>query len=70
MKLHAALLLGLCLATGAARAGLFDDEVARKDLAALRAQVGANQKAAEDRLARIETMLQDRSIELDRKSVV
>lgn len=64
MKLHAALLLGLCLVTGAARAGLFDDDVARKDLAALRAQVGANQKAAEERLARIETMLQDRSIEL------
>ena len=64
MKLHAALLLGLCLVTGAARAGLFDDDEARKDLAALRAQVGANQKAAEERLARIETMLQDRSIEL------
>lgn len=64
MKLHAALLLGLCLVTGAARAGLFDDDLARKDLAALRAQVGANQKAVEERLARIETMLQDRSIEL------
>jgi len=64
MKLHAALLLGLCLATGVARAGLFDDDVARKDLAALRDQVGANQKTAEERLARIETMLQDRSIEL------
>jgi len=64
MKLHAALLLGLCLAAGAARAGLFDDDVARRDLADLRAQVGANQKAVEDRLARIESMLQDRSIEL------
>ena len=64
MKLRAALLLGLCLVAGAARAGLFDDEEARKDIAALRVQAGANQKAAEERLARIETMLQDRSIEL------
>jgi tol-pal system protein YbgF len=71
VKLHTALLLGLCLATGAARAGLFDDDEARKDLAALRAQVGANQKAAEERLARIETLLsrietlvQDRAIEV------
>jgi len=64
MKLHAALLLGLCLVTGAARAGLFDDDEARKDLAALRAQVGANQKAVDERLARIETLAQDRSIEL------
>ena len=64
MKLRAALLLGLCLVAGAARAGLFDDDEARKDIAALRAQVGANQKAAEERLARIETLLQDRSIEL------
>ena len=64
MKLHAALLLVLCLVSGAARAGLFDDDEARKDIAALRAQVGANQKAVEERLAKIETMLQDRSIEL------
>jgi len=64
MKSRAALLLGLCLVAGAARAGLFDDEEARKDIAALRVQVGANQKAAEERLARIETLLQDRSIEL------
>ena len=64
MKLHAALLLGLCLVTGAARAGLFDDDEARKDLAALRAQVGANQKSTEERLARVETLVQDRVIEL------
>lgn len=64
MKVYAALLLGLCLVSGAARAGLFDDDEARKDIAALRAQVGANQKAAEERLVKIETMLQDRSIEL------
>src|SRR5476651_1351110 len=64
MKVHAALLLGLCLATGAARAGLFDDDEARKDIAAFRAQVGANQKAAEERLSRIETLVQERAIEL------
>jgi len=64
MKLHAALLLGLCLVAGAARAGMFDDDEARKDIAALRAQVGTNQKAAEERLARIETLVQDRAIEL------
>jgi tol-pal system protein YbgF len=64
MKLHAALLLALCLVTGAARAGLFDDEEARRDLAALRSQVGANQKAMDERLARIETLVQDRAIEL------
>src|ERR1039458_7037045 len=64
MKLHAALLLGLCLVAGAARAGLFDDDEARKDIAALRAQAGTNQKAAEERLARIETLVQDRAIEL------
>ena len=73
MKLHAALVLVLCLASGAARAGLFDDDEARRDLSALRAQVGTNQKAAEDRLsriesllARIETLVQDRAIELSK----
>src|ERR1039457_4449285 len=64
MKLRAALLLGLCLVAGAARAGLFDDDEARKDIAALRAQAGTNQKAAEERLARIENLVQDRAIEL------
>jgi tol-pal system protein YbgF len=66
MKLHAALLLGLCLAAGAARAGVFDDDEARRDIAKLRTQVEANQKAVEDRLAKIEVMLQDRSIELSK----
>lgn len=64
MKLHAALLLGLCLVAGAARAGMFDDEEARRDIAVLRDQIRVNQKAVEDRLAKIETLLQDRSIEL------
>ena len=64
MKLHAVLALGLCLAAGAARAGLFDDDEARRDIAALRVQVGASQKAVDERLAKLEAMLQDRSIEL------
>ena len=64
MKLRAALLLGLCLAAGAARAGLFDDEEARRAVADLRVQVEANRKAAEERLAKIETLAQDRAIEL------
>lgn len=64
MRVHAALLLGLCLIAGAARAGMFDDEEARRDIAALRGQVEVNQKAVEERLARIEALVQDRSIEL------
>jgi tol-pal system protein YbgF len=67
MKLHAILLLGLCLAAGAARAGVFDDEEARNAISALRVRVEANQKAAEERLARIETLVQDRSIDLARQ---
>src|SRR3990167_9367427 len=67
MKLRVALLLGFWLAAGAASAGMFDDEEARKAVAALRVQVEANQKTAEERLARIETVLQDRSIDLARQ---
>jgi tol-pal system protein YbgF len=67
MKLRVALLLSLCLAAGTARAGLFDDEEARNAIAALRAQIETNQKSAEERLARIETLLQDRSIDLARQ---
>ncbi len=68
MKLRAALLLGLMLAAGAARAGMFDDEEARKAITALRVQVEANQKAAEERLAKIESQAQDRSIDVARQS--
>jgi len=63
MRLHAALFLGLCLAAGSARAGMFDDDEARRDIAALRAQVGGSQQAIDERLAKIESMLQDRAIE-------
>ena len=64
MKLRAALMLGLCLAAGAARAGMFDDEEARKAIAALQSQVEANQKSVEERLAKIEKLAQDRAIDL------
>ncbi|MBE0619934.1 MAG: tol-pal system protein YbgF [Burkholderiales bacterium] len=67
MKLSASLLLGLCLAAGAARAGVFDDEEARKAVAALGVKVEASQKAAEERLAKIEMLVQDRSIDLTRQ---
>ena len=67
MKLRAALLLGLLLATGVARAGMFDDEEARKAVTDLRAQIEANQKAAQERLAKIESLLQDRSIDLSER---
>jgi len=74
MKLQPALLLGFCLAAGPARAGMFDDDEARKAITALRAQVEAGQKTGEERLAkietglaRIETLVQDRSIDLARQ---
>jgi tol-pal system protein YbgF len=67
MKPSAALLLGLCLIAGAARAGVFDDEEARKAVAALRVQVEANQNAVRERLAKIEMLVQDRSIDLARQ---
>src|SRR5512141_2038745 len=67
MKLRAVLLLGLCLAAGAARAGMFDDDEARKAIANLRVEVEANQKAAEERLAKIESLAQDRSIDITKQ---
>ena len=57
-------MLGLCLAAGAAHAGMFDDDEARQAVAKLRDQVEANQKAADERLTRIETLAQDRSLDL------
>lgn len=68
MKLSATLLLGLCLVAAApVRAGMFDDEEARKAIGALRVEVEANQKAAEERLAKIESVAQDRAIDLTRQ---
>jgi tol-pal system protein YbgF len=66
MKLSAALLLGLCLVAGTARAGMFDDEEARKAISALRVEVQAQQKAAEERLAKAESVAQERAIDLTR----
>jgi len=63
MKLRAVLLLGLCLVAGVAHAGIFDDEQARQAVANLREQVEANQKAAETRLTRLESMAQNRTFD-------
>jgi tol-pal system protein YbgF len=63
----AALALALGLAAGGARAGLFDDDEARRQIAELRAlvaadktQVDAERKKLDERLARIETAVLDR----------
>jgi tol-pal system protein YbgF len=56
------LLLALALAApAAAHAGLFDDEEARRQVANIRAQIDANQKALDERLKRLEAMGQERS---------
>jgi tol-pal system protein YbgF len=65
MKLRAALLLGLFAFAGAGRAGVFDED-ARREVAALRGQVEVSQKALDERLAKIEALIQDRSIELSK----
>lgn len=58
----------LSFVAGAAHAGLFDDDEARKQIAELRAQItaqaAADQKAAEERVARLETALRDRTLDL------
>jgi tol-pal system protein YbgF len=66
MRLYALLLLGLCLAAGAARAGMFDEDALR-EVAALKAQVGASQAALDERLAKIEALVQDRAIDLSKQ---
>jgi tol-pal system protein YbgF len=53
-------LSALLLASGGARAGLFDDEEARKQIVELRAQAESNQKKLDERLAGIEAAVQDR----------
>jgi tol-pal system protein YbgF len=53
-------LAALLLASGGARAGLFDDEEARKQIVELRAQADAERKKLDERLLRIETAVQDR----------
>src|SRR3990172_6696362 len=60
--------LFLVLAAGGARAGLFDDDEARKQIADLKADVAANQaatqKALEERIARLDSALRDRAVDL------
>ena len=67
MKRRALVLLGLCFAAGAARAGMFDDTEARNAIAALREQVEASQKANEARLSKLESAAQDRAIDLSQQ---
>jgi tol-pal system protein YbgF len=56
------LLLALALvAPAAAHAGLFDDEEARRQVANIRAQIDANQKALDERLKKLEALGQERS---------
>jgi len=66
MRLQVALVFGLCMVAGAARAGVFDEDALR-EVAALRAQVGTNQQALDQRLAKIESLLQDRSLDLNKQ---
>src|SRR3990167_913422 len=58
----------LSLAAGGARAGLFDDDEARKQIADLKADVAANQaatqKALDERMGRLESALRDRAVDL------
>lgn len=56
----ATLFLCLSLAAGGARAGLFDDEEARKQITELRAQAEADKKQLDERLTRIEAAVQNR----------
>jgi tol-pal system protein YbgF len=48
-------------APAAAHAGLFDDEEARRQVANIRAQIDANQKALDERLKKLEAVGQERS---------
>jgi tol-pal system protein YbgF len=60
-----ALLVGACaLFAPIAQAGLFDDEEARKSIVELRDKAEANRKAAEERMTKIEALVQDRAIDL------
>lgn len=49
------------LAPAAAHAGLFDDEEARRQVANIRAQIDANQKALDERLKKLEAVGQERT---------
>ena len=52
------------LSAGAAHAGLFDDDEARRQIADIKADLGASQKALDERVARLDAALKDRAVEL------
>lgn len=58
VRLVRPLLLGLALAQGAAHAGLFDDEEARKAILELRQRVEAGRQASEAGLQRLQSMIE------------
>lgn len=58
------LVLVALLAAGGARAGLFDDDEARKQIADLRAEAAAGQKVLDDKIGRLESALKDRAVDL------
>ena len=60
LRVRSVLLL-LALVAPAAHAGLFDDEEARRQVANIRAQIDANQKALDERLKRLEAVGQERT---------
>jgi len=64
-RLFAAVLLAL--AAGGAHAGLFDDDEARKQIAALRAEASANQaaiqKALDERIAQLDAATKNRAVD-------
>lgn len=65
---HLSAALLLALAAGSAHAGLFDDDEARKQIAQLKAESEARQqnaqKALEERIARLETTVRNRSLDM------
>jgi tol-pal system protein YbgF len=65
LSVCAASLLVLCVTAGGARAGLFDDEEARKQIIELRTQADADRKKLDERLAKIEAAVQNRQPLLD-----
>jgi len=52
------------LSAGTARAGLFDDDEARRQIADIKAEAAANRKALEDRVAQLDASLRDRAVDL------